>query len=253
VAQASSGFSDKVMTSPDGINWTVGTCPDQEWISICWSSEMSVYVAGATSGTGNRVMTSADGITWKTAVTPLDNAWRDFIWVSDLSLFVAVGQSSFYDQVLTSADGGATFTTLTFATDKGLSQFPKGVAITQDNNAASGFAGMTDSFAKTMVVSGSTGTWSANTGNYVKGPSTPIKTKLYCKLNAGLTVTDLQSPDPGYTAAAGTGPFTVTFPATLPSGNPPDTDLPAGTELTVEVQASNHAGTSTKHQTITPA
>jgi hypothetical protein len=78
--------------------------------------------------------------------------------------------------------------------------------------------------------------------------------KLYCKLDASLNVQDLQSADPGYTTVAGTGPYTLTWPATLPSGNPPDTDLPAGTQLTTEVQATNSSGTVTKaSNTVTPA
>ena len=117
-----------------------------------------------------------------------------------------------------------------------------------------GTVGSIDATAKTMTLATSTGTWGpANTGKTVVGPTKPAAhVKLYCKLDPTLNVTDLQSPDPGYTAVTGAGPYAVKFPATLPSGNPPDTDLPAGTQLTVEVQATNHAGTSIKHQTITP-
>lgn len=38
------------------------------WNNICWSPELSLYVA--TSGTENRVMTSLDGINWTLRVTP---------------------------------------------------------------------------------------------------------------------------------------------------------------------------------------
>jgi hypothetical protein len=84
-------------------------------------------------------------------------------------------------------------------------------------------------------------------------PKTAANAKLYCKLNAGLTVTDLQSADPGYTAVTGAGPYTITFPATLPTGAAPDADLPAGTTITTEVQAVNSAGTVTNtSNTVTP-
>ena len=94
---------------------------------------------------------------------------------------------------------------------------------------------------------------------FVTGPTRPAaNVKLFCKLDAAGAVSDLQSADPGFTAwtPAGTGPYTgtVTFPATLPTGKAPDADLPAGTTITVEVEASNTAGTdSAKSNTVTPA
>jgi hypothetical protein len=125
-----------------------------------------------------------------------------------------------------------------------------------------GTVGSVNTTAKTMLLATSTGTWGpANTGKYVIGPtkSTPAaNVKLYCKLDAAGAVSDLQSADPGFTAwtPAGTGPYTgaVKFPATLPSGAAPDTDLPAGTTITVEVQATNTSGSdSAKSNTVAPA
>lgn len=146
---------------------------------------------------------------------------------------------------------------LTFKTDKDLAEFSVGLAVNQDDSAASGTVASVDVSAKKMTMAiGGTGTWGpANTGKTVVGPKKPSSmVKLFCKLDTSLTVTDLQSTDPGFTAVIGAGPYTITFPATLPSGNPPDTDLPAGTTLTTEVQATNHAGTSDKKSTpITPA
>jgi hypothetical protein len=94
---------------------------------------------------------------------------------------------------------------------------------------------------------------------FVTGATRPASNvKLFCKLDAAGVVSDLQSPDPGFTTwtPAGTGPYTgtVTFPATLPTGSPPDTEMPAGTTVTVEVQATNTAGTdSATSTTLTPA
>ena len=126
----------------------------------------------------------------------------------------------------------------------------------------SGLVSSIDATAKTMTLATSVGTWGpANAGHYVIGStkSTPVaNVKLYCKLDAAGAVSDLQSADPGFTAwtPAGTGPYTgtVTFPATLPTGNAPDADLPAGTTITVEVEASNTAGSdSAKSNTLTPS
>jgi hypothetical protein len=184
-------------------------------------------------------------------------------------------------------------TTLEFASDQNLSSFAQNVSISLSTDATvKGNVGTTDSATRTMIVYGSTGTWalgsrvigppvtttgavgsiagttvnlSASTGTWVNGQivTGPVKAsskvRLYCTLNGTGNVTDLQSADPGFTTWPVTGGpttynGTVTFPATLPSGQPPDTDLPAGTHLQVEVEASNASGSDTqKSITITPA
>jgi hypothetical protein len=137
-----------------------------------------------------------------------------------------------------------------------------GNLITGHGASTSGTVGSIDLAAKTMTLATSQGTWGpVNAGKYAMGftrTSPAANVKLYCKLDAAGAVSDLQSADPGFTAwtPAGTGPYTgnVTFPATLPSGAAPDTDLPAGTTITVEVQATNTAGTdSATSNTVTPA
>ena len=150
--------------------------------------------------------------------------------------------------------------TLTFADNTQLANFAAGDAVTEVGNGddATGTVNSVDTTANTMQLSPTAGTW--DVGSAVKGPlkASGANAKLYCKLDAAGAVSDLQSADPGFTAwtPAGTGPYTgtVTFPATLPTGNAPDADLPAGTTITVEVQASNTAGTdSAKSNTVTPA
>jgi hypothetical protein len=48
------------MTSPDGITWTARTsAANNQWFSIKWAPELSIFVAVSLTGTGNRVMTSS--------------------------------------------------------------------------------------------------------------------------------------------------------------------------------------------------
>jgi len=145
-------------------------------------------------------------------------------------------------------------TTLTFASDKGFASLEAPAPIEQDDKAAHAAVAFTDAAARTITLAYSRGSWAANAGRVAFGPEVvAANTKLFCKLNAGLTVTDLQSADPGYTAVTGAGPYTVTFPATLPTGAAPDTDLPAGTTITTELQAVNSSGTVSKtSNTVTP-
>ena len=147
-------------------------------------------------------------------------------------------------------------TTLTFASDKELTDFASGDAVNQDDSAASGTVGSVDVTAKTMTLSASTGSWAANAGKYVIGPTKPASNvKLYTVHDAAGAVSDLQSADPGYVTMTGNSPYTLTFPATLPTGNAPDVDLPAGTTLTTEIQATSTGSTAVTKtsNTITPA
>jgi hypothetical protein len=57
VAIAATG-TNRVMTSPDGINWTLrSAAAANQWYSVTWSPELSRFVAVSFSGTNNRVMT----------------------------------------------------------------------------------------------------------------------------------------------------------------------------------------------------
>jgi len=94
------------MTSPDGITWTIRvSAADNNWYSICWSPELSLFVAVAATGTGNRVMTSPYGTTWTIRVSAADNDWQSVCWSPELSLFCAVAYSGTGNRVMTSPDG----------------------------------------------------------------------------------------------------------------------------------------------------
>ena len=57
MAVAVTGAGNRVMTSPDGVNWTTRATPaDNSWYGVCYNGRL--FVAVAYSGTGNRVMTS---------------------------------------------------------------------------------------------------------------------------------------------------------------------------------------------------
>ncbi|MEK7514563.1 MAG: hypothetical protein AAB587_01965, partial [Patescibacteria group bacterium] len=96
-----------VMTSPDGITWTLRTsAADNDWRSVVWSPGLSLFVAVATSGTGNRVMTSPDGITWTLRTSAADIEWHSVAWSPGLSLFVVVANTGTGNRVMTSLFAG---------------------------------------------------------------------------------------------------------------------------------------------------
>ncbi|MGA1048188.1 MAG: hypothetical protein ACO3UU_09270, partial [Minisyncoccia bacterium] len=108
--------SQRVMTSPDGINWTLRTTPnDNNWRAVCWSAELNLLVSVADSGT-ERVMTSPDGINWTSRNQVNTNGWTGICWSGELGIFVAVGNSGTGTRVMTSPDG-ITWTLRTTAAD----------------------------------------------------------------------------------------------------------------------------------------
>lgn len=108
---SSSSTTKTIMTSPDGINWTlrVGTFKGA-WTDIAWSPSLGllVVVRVATSGVSDtqpRFMTSPDGINWtnRTHVgSAVNNGFDTVCWSPDLNLFVAGGRNSTF---ATSSDG----------------------------------------------------------------------------------------------------------------------------------------------------
>jgi hypothetical protein len=100
-----------VLTSSDGITWTLRSLPNSfaffNWTSVCWSPELGLFAAVAsTSNNGTSVMTSPDGINWTGRSTVgFDNAWQSICWSPQLSLFVAVANSGTGNRVMTSSNG----------------------------------------------------------------------------------------------------------------------------------------------------
>lgn len=67
-------------------------------------------------------------------------------------------------------------------------------------------------------------------------------------------VTSTQSADPGFVELGPGLSQTLTFPATFPTGSAPDTELPTGTTMQVDVKATNTAASDTfSSNIITPS
>lgn len=93
----------------DAVNayaWVSSATPgDNNWLSVCWSPDLHLFVAVAGTGTGNRVMTSPDGAAWTLGTSPADNSWISVCWSPELRLFVAVASSGTGNRAMTSPDG----------------------------------------------------------------------------------------------------------------------------------------------------
>jgi len=85
------GGTSKAATSADGITWTERTLPEGDWRDICWSPELSLFVA--VSNQTNYVATSPDGTTWTARTGTL--GLSGIVWSAELALFVAVGAKAY--------------------------------------------------------------------------------------------------------------------------------------------------------------
>ena len=92
-------YSNNVMVSNNGINWTMKTGHVAPWRDICWSPELKIFVAVG----GDKVMTSQNGTNW-TLITTLLTDTRTVCWSKELGIFVAVSMSGTY-RVITSSNG----------------------------------------------------------------------------------------------------------------------------------------------------
>lgn len=96
VAVSSDGSTNQVMTSANGIAWTLraSAASSRAWSSVCWSSSLSLFVAVANdTATTQTVMTSPDGAAWTLRSVATTKGWTSVCWASSLGIFLAVGNS----------------------------------------------------------------------------------------------------------------------------------------------------------------
>jgi hypothetical protein len=102
VAVANGGINNnRAMYSYNGSNWTSVTVEACNWHSVCWSSELGIFVAVANTTGSNRVMTSNNGINWSPELGVESSEWYGVCWSPQLKLFVAVGTN----RVMSSSNG----------------------------------------------------------------------------------------------------------------------------------------------------
>jgi hypothetical protein len=100
-------YTTPVMTSPDGIIWTISSTPIAGlWYSITYGNGLFVALGGADGYfhpySLEAIMTSPDGINWTVRSAPLEY-WRSITYGN--GLFVAVGYNVITPGVMTSPDG----------------------------------------------------------------------------------------------------------------------------------------------------
>ena len=240
--------------STDGINWTRIPAPPTKPIEDGLAASETAFYLGTIGGTLNLVSFD-NGLSWTTTANPFGSGISPKgAGINDT--FVAIQSNTGDNFVKRSGSAGGDTNTLTFANNDKLSLFQAGDLVRQDDNAANGTAQIIDVASSTMTVFGGSGTWSANTGNFVIGPNraSTKEVQMFCKLNNSFEVIDLQETNPGYTKYTGTTP-TIKFPYYLPNGQSVDNTLLPGSSIYTQIKADNLATpeATKKSNTVTPA
>lgn len=81
-----------IITSPDGVTWTIKRTVSQEPGPILWSKEKALFVAGGEwggAGTNIAVVTSTDGIVWTSGATGSNEWTQNICFAPEIGTFVA--------------------------------------------------------------------------------------------------------------------------------------------------------------------
>jgi hypothetical protein len=231
--------------STDGLNWTAGPtisadCSAVRELVSLWGGW--VAIVASTSG---EYKTSLDGTTWGATVNVDPSLPFSASRVLTDGSRVVVISSRYYSY--NDAAFGATRLTIAGCQTDG---FARTDVVSSTPGSATGMIGALDD--TNVQISPPSSAWAI--GQKLRATKVSDGARLYLVFNAAGAVTDMQSADPGFVTMTNSVAPELTFPATFPSGNAPDVELPNGTTITTVVEAKNTAGAPTKtSNTVTPA
>jgi hypothetical protein len=107
-----------IITSVDGKSWSSvgvsGVAADIGWHAICYSNELSKFLAVAYNGstTTNWAIQSTDGLTWDASGVTYESTqlWQGVCWSPELAMFVACGTAGASDSRVAYSFDGKTWT-----------------------------------------------------------------------------------------------------------------------------------------------
>ena len=254
--------NQRAMWSSNGSTWNAvntprsnmsGTSDDQSWEAVTYGDGKFVAVG---SGSVFHTMYSTDGgATWtgNNAGTNQKD-WNSIAYTSAGGFCVLSSDISngYQNMQSASATGAISANTLTFSGSTDLSLFNANDTVISYPSGAGGTVSSINTGSNQITLTPYTGTWT--TGMTVIGDTIVNVSKLYTKMDANGTVTSLVPYDPGYTTMTGNPNYTLSFPATFPTGDSPDADITVGATFTVDVRATNSEGNSdATTNTVTPA
>lgn len=99
------GSGNGGLMTVDGINYTAITLPQAIQHFGIAYSPVEDIFVAVAQQGANRIFWSQDGTTWNTVTAPVLNNWSNITWSDTLGLFIAVASNGTGNQVMTSPDG----------------------------------------------------------------------------------------------------------------------------------------------------
>jgi hypothetical protein len=96
------GTSNVIMTSPDGINWSDRSAPNDAWINIIYANNSFLVLAQT-----NSYMISSDLTNWTTGTTFTRKDWRSITYYN--GKYVAVASTSGNNNVMTGVENASCY------------------------------------------------------------------------------------------------------------------------------------------------
>ncbi len=93
--------NSSVYLSNDGIIWSTASISNNDWTSVCWSNELSIFCA--VSSNSNISSISSNGVNWSTNSLTMSSDWSSICWSSELESFYTVSNS---DQIINKSLNG---------------------------------------------------------------------------------------------------------------------------------------------------
>jgi len=96
------GTQSLMMTSSNGLTWTVRAPPDaSNWNSVTWSESLQLFITVSNENIVDHIATSPDGINWTLRNGAVNIGIQHVTWAESIGMFVAVGDNF----IETSTDG----------------------------------------------------------------------------------------------------------------------------------------------------
>ena len=249
-------MSGNLYRSSDGLNWTQLNL-DYDLIDIRYDLSKNEYQLHAYSNYNIMVYTSNNsGATWVLEMDKstgyADDLYPKLMTTGDSKIiYFAENSSSFVEhaypyneQTLTLSGTGADY-----------SDFNVGDAIRPLGQYHISYVGNIVSISGNDIEVSSEYVYQVGDVIEAVNPTNSAVSSRYLVIDSTGAVTGTVGSDPGYVSVGPDTNQTLTFPATLNTGNSPDDELPVGTTLKVSAQATNSIGSSEfgPSNIITPA
>lgn len=237
-------------STDNGDSWSVVTPTGYSGVRAIESDGRYLYIIASISTTRHVLRTANNGGSWTSigSVTPGGAAWDMSFGGGRIGL--AVQNSSNHVKVTTGVYGTQTLTLSSNTNLGGLGNINVNDVVRKSGTSEYAKVTAINTNTPSITISAPPTINNGDTLTSVLPSGSAQETTKYLSINSSGDVSDLLSTDPGFVDYGPGTEVTLSFPATFPTGNAPDVELPAGASIRAEIRAVNDAATDTELSNI---